>query len=325
MSVKSDLLSELEACRGEYVSGQSLADAFGVSRAAVWKAVKSLMAEGYQIDSVPHKGYSLAADCDLISPQAILLHLPEEFSGMDIRVFKEVDSTNNEAKRLLAAGGSFPALIVAGAQSSGRGRNGHSFYSPADSGLYLSLVMEPQTSLDRSAAVTTMAAAAVCQAVKELSGLQPQIKWVNDIYLHGKKICGILTEAVTDLESGMVSGIVVGIGVNICTGDFPPELRDIAGSIGCRIDRNRLAAGISGRLLAYWQHPQDRSYLEYCRLHSMVLGQDIVYYEQGQPNYARALDLDDNGGLRVVDREGREKILRSGEISLRIARTADND
>ena len=84
MSVKSDLLSELEACRGEYVSGQSLADAFGVSRAAVWKAVKSLMAEGYQIDSVPHKGYSLAADCDLISPQAILLHLPEEFSGMDI-------------------------------------------------------------------------------------------------------------------------------------------------------------------------------------------------------------------------------------------------
>ncbi len=320
MAVKDELLRELESRRDQALSGQDLARRLGVSRNAVWKAVTALRREGYVIQAAANKGYCLAADSDLLSEAAIRHHLPEAYRHLHILVLKETDSTNNEAKRLLAAGKSETALVVAETQTAGRGRQGRSFYSPEQSGLYLTLILQPEAGLADALSITTRAAVATVKAIEALTDKKPLIKWVNDLYLDGKKICGILTEAIADFESGAVANVVVGIGVNVGTELFPAELAHTAGSL-CpgRPLRNALAAQIAAQLLEAAQDLTDTGYLDFYRSRSLVIGREIIYYQAGQAHGATALGIDDKGGLIVGDGEGNTRILSSGEISLRLA------
>jgi len=232
MSVKETVLKVLEANKGLIVSGQIIAAEAGASRAAVWKAIAQLREEGYLIAASTKKGYTLSASSDLLSSEGIhsfCKKIPKE----KIYCFKTIDSTNAKAKQFAVQDGSDMALIVSEEQTSGRGRMGRSFFSPNASGIYMSLLIKPDFDISKSVLVTTAASVAVCRAIDSVLGLNCRIKWVNDIFLNGRKIGGILTEAITDFESGQVEYIIIGIGINYWAPKvpFPEDIKDTAGSL----------------------------------------------------------------------------------------------
>ena len=233
--------------------------------------------------------------------------------GVDVSIYKNIDSTNTEAKRRTGEGEKMPLLICAESQSAGRGRLGRSFYSPDGTGLYMSLAFAPKAEMAEAVSVTSAAAVAVAEAIEEFCDVDCKIKWVNDIYAGGRKVCGILAEAVTCGEQNI---IVVGVGVNCTTEIFPDDIKNRAGSVGW-VDRNLLAASITRRLLKYAENPGDRSWIEFYRSRSMVLGEDITYIENGISRNAKAIDIDQNGGL-VINENGEIKTLSTGEVTVRL-------
>ena len=233
-----------------------------------------------------------------------------------VLVFDEIDSTNTEARRQAEAGVDEPVLILANSQTAGRGRMGRSFYSPSGTGLYMSLLTEAGADLADTVRMTTSAAVAVASAIEELCGIKVGIKWVNDIYLHGRKICGILCESFVCRDAKRYA--VIGIGINLYTEDFPAELRDSAASLFPRSgSRDALAAAITRRLCEYWESPCDGQMIEYYRERSVVLGKRVVFSEKGETLEGVAVSIDESGALRVRLDDGNEKILMGGEISLR--------
>ena len=248
--LKDRILKELIENGKKAVSGQYLADKYGVSRNAVWKAVNSLKKDGYEISSVTNKGYCLINDNDILSAQSIVMNLNEENKDICIYIFDNIDSTNNEAKRLIANDSQMKnALIVSNSQDMGRGRHGKNFYSPAGSGVYISLIYRISERLKDAGIITAKAAVSVIRTIKKLTGEELCVHGVNDIYYKGKKVCGILTEAVSDLETGCTEHIITGIGINVSTKVFPDSISDRAGSLSdLKLDRNELIAGIVNEL-----------------------------------------------------------------------------
>ncbi len=316
-SVKEEVFRMLEEKRGESLSGEKLAEALGVSRNAVWKAVRSLREEGCEIEAVPNRGYRLKDNTDRLSAAAIRALLEE--ADIEPRVYEELDSTNDEAKRLLAAGLEGNALLVANTQTGGRGRMGRSFYSPAGTGIYMTLVLRPKASMEDAVTLTTAAAVAVVEAIESLCAKRAEIKWVNDVYLEGKKICGILTEAVVNFETAALQSVLVGIGLNMHTNDFPKEIEERASSLDAQgVSRNEMIAAITNAMLRLLKALPAREYLAVYRAHSMVIGKEVKYLENGESFFALATGIDESGGLIVRHADGSEKTLRSGEITLRI-------
>lgn len=236
-------------------------------------------------------------------------------------VFDETDSTNNEAKRLVNSGTEGPVLIVARKQTAGRGRQGKGFYSPADTGIYMTLLLPFGAAFESSVTVTTAAAAAVAAAIERTTGIEVGIKWVNDIYVGGKKICGILAEAVNDYETGLVKEVIIGVGINVTTEMFPDDIKDSAASLGkADLDKNRLIAAVTAELMKIAGKIGDISYLEYYRERSVVLGKRINFTENGRTFSGIAEDIDNTGGLIVAtesDGSCVRRVLRSGEITVR--------
>lgn len=311
MALKNDILYELLSANG-YVSGEELAVKFKKSRAAVWKAVRALRADGYDVDAVTNRGYRLTENNDLISAGSIKARLGYD---IDVIYYPCIDSTNNECKRLLADGRQGAFLIAADEQTSGRGRQGKSFYSPPLTGVYFSLVIRPCTPLQNAVTATTAASVAVCKAVETLTPLKPKIKWVNDVYLNGKKICGILTEAVTNFEDGIVDSVIIGIGINIKTIDFPSDAGN-AGSLGVSVSRSALIAEIANNLMHIATEDYS-AFIDYYRSRSLVIGKRIDFIENGRVTPAVAVAIDETGGLVAELESGERRVLRSGEISIR--------
>ena len=317
MQLKIEVLKVLEAERGKDISGQMLAKRFGVSRNAIWKTVRALQAEGYKILAGQNKGYRLSDENDMLSAVGIADAITHPVKGMAVYLHRTIDSTNDEAKRLIAAGKTGTMLIVAEEQTSGRGRRGRQFYSPGLTGIYMTFAFPANMPINDALGITTATAVAVHLAIQDLTGIETEIKWVNDLYLNGKKICGILTEAITDFELGCVQHIIVGIGLNYHTTAFPRELQEIAGSLQpAGVKRNLMVARIIDRLLDILNGDVD--YMAIYRAHSMVLGKDIVYERDGVRTEARAMEIDEDGGLVVEHSDGSRATLTSGEISLRL-------
>lgn len=223
------------------------------------------------------------------------------------------DSTNTRAIALAeTVDGNI--LVAAEEQTGGKGRQGKSFYSPAASGIYFSLIIRPEGKLDDIVSVTSSAAVAVAKTIEEMTGLDPKIKWVNDIYLNGKKVCGILVQSI--VKSGEIKGLCIGIGVNISTEKFPDDIGQRAGSLGVEIDRNIFVAKVSQRLISFSENVGDKAYLDYYRRKSCVIGKKIKFYENNVEHFAKAVGIDDNAWL-IVDENGEKKALSSGEITIR--------
>lgn len=343
MALKNEILKIFEQNKGIVISGQDLGDRFHVSRAAIWKSIKSLKEDGHEIISVSNKGYQLAQDSDVLSVEGIRIFLPEALQNIPIQIHDILDSTNNHAKRLITEGAADKTFIFAEQQTSGRGRYGKSFFSPSQSGIYMTMILRPKISIEDSLYFTFAAAVAVCRAIEILTDSSPRIKWVNDIFLGRKKLCGILTEAVSDFESGTVESIVIGIGVNVRMNisQLPEDLRDIVGCLfpeddisewNCepisepnhvRISRNQLASEIIGQLihltdqlLSLDKETGQRTLLQAYKRRSLVLGKKIRYTLNQEVYSGTAMDINEKGNLVVRGEDGNVSILQSGEIAL---------
>lgn len=319
MAVKESVLRVLEENRGTFFSGEELASVLLVSRSAVWKAVKALRAEGHSIAAVTNKGYSLDAGSDILSQEGVALYLLPKYQHLPVLIHKSTGSTNEDAKALAVCGAVHGTMVLAEEQTAGRGRVGRTFYSPKSAGLYISIVLRPDLSLADAVLMTTAAAVAVSRAIEEVAGCSPQIKWVNDVFVNDKKVCGILTEAVSGFESGTVESVVVGIGINVIDAGFPDDLRCTAGAL-CTgtpgFSRNHLAAAVVNHLLELGNTLADRSFLDEYRRRSMILGKPIRFLEKNVWHDATALFIDSSGGLVVKTDDG-VRTLSSGEISIR--------
>ena len=315
MTLREKTIFMLEKNRGAFISGQEIADAANVSRSAVAKCVAGLKSEGYPIRSVNNMGHCLESDCDILSEAGIYAHFDGD--APEVRIFKTIDSTNSEAKRAIADSLDRDAIFVAEEQTAGRGRQGKSFYSPNGKGLYFTAVLHPEVSLSDSTGMTAAAAVAVCDVISEATKKSPKIKWVNDIFIGTRKVCGILTEAVSDLESGAVQAIVVGIGLNLSTEDFPDELKDVATSLGVRMNRCELSARLFKKLKHFEEGLDKRRFMQDYRSYSLVLGKEITFTRNNVFYTAKATDIRDDGALEVVTENGEAMLLNSGEISIR--------
>lgn len=316
MALKNEILEILENNRTKDVSGQELAERLRVTRAAVWKAVKVLKADGHSIEAVRNRGYRLNDESDIISREGIKSELKH---SCDVMVYRCVDSTNTTAK--LAAVGGAPAgtVIIAEMQTGGKGRRGRSFYSPGEGGVYFSVILKPAVSAEESVFLTTAAAVAVSRAIERLTGKNAQIKWINDVYVDGRKCVGILTEAIFDYESGGVDSVIVGIGINVNVSDFPEEIKDKAGNIG-KVSRNRLIALCVDNLMDICDDLPDISHLDEYRKRCFILGRSITVVSRGGKYEAKAESIDERGRLVVVYDGGKTAVLSNEEVSISLAK-----
>ena len=251
---------------------------------------------------------------DILSADAIKSLLPADFSG-DLIVLEVTESTNLDAAKI-AKTAPHGTTILADAQTAGRGRLGRSFFAPSG-GIYMSVVLRLNLAFSDAVLITTAASVAVCKAVEAVSSVRPQIKWVNDILVDGKKVCGISCEAVS--SGGTVDAVILGIGINFSAQEFPKELQDTAGVLFSEppVSRTVLTAEILKNLLAETRDLASRKFIEDYRMRSAVIGKPIRYLEAGRWYDAEAVGIDENGGLIVLE-NGVSKTLISGDVTLRI-------
>lgn len=260
-------------------------------------------------------------DQNMISWMQIDQDLHSNMLKWSAEIHESIDSTNNRAKALAQSGAEQGTIVIAESQTAGRGRFGRKFHSPEGSGVYLSIVFRPNFGAERAVMLTSMAAVAVARAIEAVAKVEASIKWVNDVYIGNKKVCGILCEAGLDFESGRMQYVVAGIGVNVGKIDFPDELTNIATSIsnecGENIDRNRFIAELLNQLDALFPLLESGGFMQESRSRSNVIGKKIRVL-QGERSYcAQAVDIDDDGSLIVIDECGKTQTLHSGEVSLR--------
>ena len=322
MGTREKLLAFFEENKGSYFSGEELAARLSVSRTAVWKAVNSLRREGYEICGVSNKGYCLSGDADILSVQGISKYLKPVCPSIQIELLPYVDSTNDYLREQAGQGRPEGFAVIAGEQSRGKGRIGRSFYSPADTGIYMSFLLRPEDCPPSQAVkFTTMAAAALCLAIEKVSGKNPRIKWVNDIYLEKKKVSGILTEASVSLESGVLEYVILGVGINVYPPKegFPGELEKKAGAVFEKKEKdgkNRLAAEFLNSFMDFYRGKAGAEYAGIYKSRSMVPGREIHVLLPEGAKRAKALELDPECRLLVEYEDGAREWLRAGEIRI---------
>ncbi len=331
MNVKETVLKKLqdEQKKNEFVSGEKLAELCGVSRTAVWKAVKSLQEEGASIEAVSNSGYRLIAE-NQFNQKSIEDALKKIKADSHIKIifFTKTDSTNTQAKKLLLNQSSSElnkTVCIAAEQTQGRGRLGRKFYSPSQTGIYFSIIYAPKKAIE-AAKITTQAAVGVCRAIKKIYKTECSIKWVNDIFIGDKKICGILTEGNTNLETGTVDAAVIGIGINIAENkEFPEELKKSAGSIiheSKNYMRSELAAGAISEVIKIidgTNSVKEKAMEEYKNRSNLTGKKITVTPVIGSKNgryECTVLGISDDAKLIVKTQDGSTKFLDSGEVSL---------
>ena len=329
MTTKDQFLMLLEEAGDSYVSGEQAAFELQVSRTAVWKAVEALRKDGIRVDAVRNKGYKLAGPVDVLSEAGIKKWLGGGQHSIipDIHFQRTVTSTNTILKNMAADGAKEGYVLAAGNQTAGKGRAGRSFYSPSETGVYLSILLRPSDcDAGRASRFTTMAAVAACEAIEMIAEETAAIKWVNDVYTDGRKVAGILTEAAIDLESGQLDYAVLGIGFNVYEpeGGFPEEICQRAGCIlkeKTEEAKNRLAAAFVDRFLFYCDTETGGERMRYVRQYQkrcFVPGKLINVLSGGVNTPAKALYVDDECRLIVQYEDGLKEALSAGEVSIRV-------
>ena len=256
-----------------------------------------------------------------LSEQEIKQNLLEQYKNFDIRIFDILSSTNDFAKDLINSNKfTDGTTIIANTQTGGRGRFARTFFSPANTGIYFSTILEKSLPLKDVSLITLISAIAVCRAITRLTNFNPQIKWINDIYLNNKKICGILVENICDFNNMKSKAIVSGIGINISTENFPEDIQDKAGSIMCNdLSRNKLIAEILNNLFDLSENIYNKKIIEEYKSLSLVLNKEITYTKDNKIYTATAIDINDTGNLIVMDDNNNISVLESEEISINFA------
>lgn len=319
MALKDEILELLSSNRGSFISGESIAEKYNVSRNAVWKAVNALRKKGYLINALQNKGYILEYN-EVFACEEIKKYLS---SPLSIRFLPVVTSTNDVVMELGKNNEEEGIVIVSNQQTAGRGRKGRQFYSPKDTGIYFSILLRPNIHFSKALFITTAAAVSVSLAFEELFNIKADIKWVNDIYINNKKICGILTEAHIDMESMIIDYAALGIGVNVFTpnDNFPEGLSHIAGAafnneILNDTIRNKLTAKI---LDIFWEHYKELESVLFLKDYidrNLVVGKNVLIERGGIKEKAYVKAINNDFKLLVQLENGTDEILDSGEVSL---------
>lgn len=319
--MRVEVLEILEENRGKSVKGSEMAKMLGCSRNAIWKVMNSLKKDGYDILAATNRGYMLSGNDDQISEVGIKMHLKTKYLGKTFLLYKSLESTNTTAKALADEGAFSGTVVIAEEQTKGRGRMGRTFFSPKGEGIYMSIILRPKLTAEAASLITACVAVAVSKAIEKIAHIDAKIKWVNDIFIDDKKVCGILTEASLNFENNELLYIVVGIGINTAVTSFPNELQDIAASISSGdtevISRNRLICEILNEIESEYANFQSKGFLAEYKKRSSIIGKEIVVVSGETRSSAIAIDIDENCGLVIKDSEGNIKVLRSGEVSIR--------
>lgn len=320
---REKVYAALAAQTGEYLSGEELSRQIGISRAAVWKAVESLRKQGCIIEARTGRGYCLLKIEDRLGQREIAACLGRPRANW--QTVGEVDSTNSLCKRLAMDGAADGTAVIADCQSAGRGRCGRSFQSPAGQGVYFSILWRPELTPQGCMNLPVLGAVAACRAIEEVTGTRPEIKWPNDMVLHGKKLGGILTEMSLESESGLVEYVVLGIGINVHQKqkDFEGEVAEMASSLdtelGVTVSRPQLAAALLRQMDLLRSealvHPE--RWLEEYRRDCLTLGKEVQILRGETRIQATAVDVDDEYGLVIRMADGTERTVRAGEVSVR--------
>ena len=320
--MKGQILKLLKETDG-YLSGQELCEKFGVSRTAVWKVINQLKEEGYEIEAVRNKGYVLKGTADVLSRAELSTVIHTGWAGANVVYFDRTDSTNIQARRLAEEGAPHGTLVVADRQDGGKGRRGRSWTSPSGVGIWMSMALRPKISPLSASMLTLVFALATRKGIEEATGLDSQIKWPNDLVLHKKKICGILTEMSTELME--IQYVVCGIGINVNQTEFPEEIRKTATSLyletGVKHQRSIIIAKIMEAFEAYYGQfvkTQDMSALlsEY-NAHLVNLGNEVCVLAPEGEFRGISEGINETGGLLVRRPDGTVTEVISGEVSVR--------
>ena len=320
--MKTEILKMLRETEG-YVSGQELCNKFGVSRTAIWKVINQLKEQGYVIDSVQNKGYHITEAPDVMTEEELQSCRKTKWAGQEIAYFDEIDSTNIKAKELAEQGYPNGTLVVADQQVSGRGRRGRSWESPSGTGIFMTLMLKPEINPNNASMLTLVAALAVAKAIKDVTGLEAQIKWPNDIVINGKKICGILTEMSAQFD--YINHIVIGIGINVHNEVFSDEIAHMASSLLLESQGKKFRrAEIIEKVLEYFEEYYE-IYLETEDLTALTGEYNKILVNMNKP--VRVLDPKDEfegkamgitaKGELIVDTWESRKLVSSGEVSVR--------
>ncbi|MFR1387427.1 MAG: biotin--[acetyl-CoA-carboxylase] ligase [Anaerotignum sp.] len=306
-----------------FLSGEDIGRELSITRAAVWKGIKKLREEGYEIEAVTNRGYRLTNPETMYNKRELEQGLKTKTMGQSIYFYEETDTTNNRARELALEGAPEGTLVVAEKQTAGRGRRGKVWESPLGTGIWMSLVLRPQILPAEASVLTLLCGLATAEAIKAETGLSAGIKWPNDILINGKKAVGILTEM--DCEMSEVHFVIPGIGINVNTASFPPEIADIATSLylecGKTVSRRRLVHKVLERLEEHYETflrtGSFTAMLEDYRKHCITLGKEVHVLGR-EPFFAEALDITPEGELLVRRADnGKEEVVFSGEVSIR--------
>lgn len=318
------ILRALLEGEGSFVSGSRIARELGISRVGVWSRLEKLREGGFTVEAVRNRGYRLVEEPESFSPELVTART--ELAGADIPIhfFPEIDSTNSEGERQLAAGRAVPFVVASCRQTAGRGRMGRRWHSPDEGNLYLSFVFRPQLAPSAMQAFTVWSGASICECLATNLDLPVRVKWPNDLLVDGRKVGGILTEARIDADR--TRDLILGLGLNLncrCA-RWPPEIRKIATSLrdaaGRTLSLNRVAAQLVTSVnRAYHEFVEDRYRDRFESLwhrYDALSGKLIEYTEKQTLRIGIANGIDPGGGLRVLRSDGSTAILVSGEVSL---------
>ncbi len=321
MKLKEQILLILQTNKENFISGEEIASRLFVSRNAVWKAVAALRKDGFKIEAITNKGYRLN-DCGGFALHRIAPLLKGNSSDCEIIFEKCVSSTNTLLRALAENGAKEKTVYIANEQTCGKGRLGRKFFSPPDSGIYMSILLRPAFKAQNASIITVTAAVAAVRAIKEATGFEARIKWVNDIMNDGKKLCGILTEAVTNFESGSLEYAVLGLGINVTRpkGGFPFEIEDIAASLyseeAVRDDiRCIIAASVLNSFFElYYGYPKEKIIAEYKKNLTVINNKVRLLLPGGRTLCGIAVDIDEDAALIIKDEKGELHRCVSGEL-----------
>lgn len=318
MKLKEKILELLERCQGEFISGEEMAKQTGVTRNSVWKAIKSLKSDGYDIVS-SGVGYALTVENDIFTASKIKSFLKND---VDVILLDTADSSNNIAKQIAREEAPEGTVVVVKRQSAGKGRLGRTFISNEENGLYMSIILRPRISASKSVKITVVGAVAALEAIEETSSIPCTIKWVNDIFINGKKACGILTEASFNMESGLLDYVVLGIGVNVLPPEngFDEEINNIATSIYAnkapRNYKSKLCASIIDKVLEYYRNLENEAYIAIYRSKSNLIGKEVIIVRGNEEINGKVIDID-NDAMLVLETENGILKFNSGEARIK--------
>lgn len=322
--MRSSILDLLRKAAGEFVSGEEIAKKMQVSRTAIWKHIRELRESGYAIESHSRSGYCLRDTPDLLFPSEIENCITTEILGKKIYYYKEVDSTNNQAKLLAAKGAPEGTIVVSEAQNGGRGRLARGWIAPAGKGIWFSVILRPAFLPQEAPKCTLMAAVAITRAIEHAVGTRCGIKWPNDILYEGKKLVGILTEMNAEMDG--INYIVIGMGINVNLekSDLSDEVKEIATSLcmikGEPIARLPVLAEILKQLEFLYQQSLEQGFsgiLEEWKTYSVTLGQEVNVIGIDKTFSGVAVDIDTEGALLVRTEDDEIKRVIAGDVSIR--------